>query len=178
MCRAFFFSIFCLLPSDFPFPSSISLSILPFPFPFSLFFPLFPPALLSGPGRAGKSQKLFSVSLLISSPSPTLAQNLLLLVFLSGIHVRFSMRSDNLYPPGMTNSYLQDHYKIHQIKNVRKAGKPPLYWLGLCDRVFCWPCFVAVGSSTTGTWKGRGMEGRQGGFCKQLVMHCSILCFS
>lgn len=130
ICGAFFFSIFCLLSPDFPFLYPFSLSP-PLHSPFSLslfpFSPLFfPSALLSGPCRAGKSQKLFSVSLLISSSSPTLAQNLLLLVFLSGIHVHFSMRSDNLYPPGMTNSHLQDHYKIHQIKNVRKAGKPPL----------------------------------------------------
>lgn len=113
-----------LLPLHFPFPP---FPFFTFPFLICLFFPFLlfclPPALLPGPCWAEKSQKLFSVNLLISSFPPSLAQNLLVLVFLWGIHVHFSMRSDNLDPPGMTNSHLQDHYKIHQIRSVRESGK-------------------------------------------------------
>ncbi|KAI1236817.1 Metalloprotease TIKI2, partial [Lamprotornis superbus] len=39
------------------------------------------------------------------------------------IHVHFNMRSDNLDPPGMTNSHLQEHYQIHQIRSVRESGR-------------------------------------------------------
>lgn len=130
--RAFSFLLSFLFPFPFPF-------LFPYPFTFSflsylfllspsllalssLFF-LSPPALLPGPCWAEKSQKLFSVNLLISSFPPSLAQNLLLLVFLWGMHVHFSMRSDNLDPPGMTNSHLQEHYKIHQLRSVRESGK-------------------------------------------------------
>lgn len=134
--RAFSFLLFSLsialalaipllpyLPLRFPFPP---FPFFTFPFLTCPFFPFFfvsPTVLLPGPCWAEKSQKVFSVNLLISSFPPSLAQNLLLLVFLWGIHVHFSMRSGNLDPPGMTNSHLQDHYKIHQIRSVRESGK-------------------------------------------------------
>lgn len=80
----------------------------------------------SDPCWTVKSQKLLFVNLLMSSSFARRLQNLLLLVFLSGKHVHFSMRPGHLCPSGMTHSHLQGHYEIHQIKPDKQPGNSGL----------------------------------------------------
>lgn len=86
--------------------------------------------------------------------------------------MHFSMRSDNLDPPGMTNSHLQDHYKIHQIRSVRESGKARRVGLAgadlpvLHDKL---PALAQLGLEKQCSERAGG-EGSKGGFYKQPEM--------
>lgn len=85
--------------------------------------------------------------------------------------MHFSMRSDNLDPPGMTNSHLQAYYKIHQIRSVRESGKARRVQLAgaalpvLHDKLHALPAGLAgIRSRKSGAWKEQEVKGAKEGF--------------
>lgn len=86
--------------------------------------------------------------------------------------MHFSMRSDNLDPPGMTNSHLQEHYKIHQLRSVRESGKARCVGLAGAALPVLHKKLHALGQpglagmrlSKSGAWKEQELKGAKEGF--------------